>query len=146
MAVVNSMAGAITKRMPKVISPTGHAIADYLTMGAFLVAGALFWRRNKRAALASLVCGGAELALNLLTNYPGGIAEVVSFPTHCKIDTGMAAMIAEMPRFMKFEDDKQKTFFLVQAAGVIAVANLSDYDRPEYRWQERIEHARERAA
>lgn len=146
MAVVNNVAGVVTKRLPKVVSPTTHAIADYITAGAFLIAGALFWRRNRRAALASLVCGGTDLALSLLTDYPGGVSKVISFPTHCKIDVGLAAMAAEMPRFMKFENDKQKTFFYLQGAAMVGVTNLTDFDRPQYRYRERLERTRERAA
>ena len=146
MAVVNNVAGAVTKRLPKVLSPKGHAIADYITAGAFLIAAAFFWRKNRRAALGSLVCGGADLALSLLTDYPGGVTDLISFPTHCKIDVGLAAMVAEMPRFMKFEDDKEKKFFALQGGGIIGAANLTDFDRPSYRWQERLEHKRERRA
>jgi hypothetical protein len=143
MPVVNNVAGAVTKRLPKVLSPKGHAIADYITAGAFLISAALFWRKNRRAALGSLVCGGADLALSLLTDYPGGVSDFISFPTHCKIDVGLAAMVAEMPRFMKFEDDKEKKFFALQGAGIIGAANLTDFDRPSYRWKERLEHQRE---
>jgi hypothetical protein len=144
--MVNRIAGTVTKRLPKVVSPKTHAVVDYLTIGAFFLAGALFWRRNRRAALAALVCGGTDLALSLLTDYPGGMSNVVSFPTHCKMDVGLAAMAAEMPRFMKFEDDKQKHFFLLQSAAMLGVTNLTDFDTPAYRLQERLEHTRERAA
>lgn len=146
MAVVNNLAGTVTKRLPKVVTPKHHAIADYITIGAFLIAGALFWKRNRRAALAALVCGGTDLALSLLTDYPGGIAKVVSFPTHCKIDVGLAAMAAEMPRYMQFDENKQKNFFYLQGAAIAGVTNLTDFDAPRYRWKERLEHARERAA
>jgi len=146
MPIVNNVAGTVTKRLPKVLSPKGHAIADYITAGAFLLAAAIFWRKNRRAALGSLVCGGADLALSLLTDYPGGVTDFISFPTHCKIDVGLAAMVAEMPRFMKFEDDKQKKFFTLQGAGIIGAANLTDLDHPVFRWQERLEHERESRA
>jgi hypothetical protein len=144
--MMNAVAGAVSQRLPKVVSPKAHAIIDYITAGFFLVAGMLFWKRNKRAALAALVCAGADLTLSLLTDYPGGVTSVISFPTHCKIDLGMAAMTAEMPRFMKFEDDTEKKFFLMQGAGIITATNLTDTDRPLYRLQERLEHARERRA
>jgi hypothetical protein len=143
---MNNVAKFATKPLPKLVSPKGHAIADYVTAGAFLLAGALFWRRNKRAALASLVCGGTDLALSLLTNYPGGIADVISFPTHCKVDVGLAAMVAEMPRFMKFEDGKENRFFSLQGAAIVGIANLTDIDRPLYRWEEKLEHEREQRA
>jgi hypothetical protein len=126
MALINSAIGVATKRMPKAITPKGHAVIDYITLGAFIVTGALYWRRHKRAALSAFICGGAELALSLLTDYPGGVKKVISFPTHCKVDIGLAAMTAAMPEFMGFEDDREKRFFLAQSAGITVATNLTD--------------------
>jgi|SRR5581483_7588098 len=131
MAMINSVAGAVARRMPKALSPKGHAIADYITVGAFFVGAALFWRRNKHAALSALICGGAELALNLLTDYPGGVTRAISFPTHLKLDLGLAAMTASMPEFMTFEDDRQKWFFLLQSGQIAAVTELTGDRRLE---------------
>jgi len=132
MPMLTSAANALTKSFPKVLSPKAHAVADYLTIGIFLVTAALFWRRNKRAAMASAVCGAAELATNLLTDYPGGVKGIISFPMHGKIDIGLAAMIATMPEFMAFPREREKTFFLTQAALVTAVTNLTDFDSHQH--------------
>jgi hypothetical protein len=126
MALINSAIGVATKRMPKAITPKGHAVIDYITLGAFIVTGALYWRRHKRAALSAFICGGAELALSLLTDYPGGVKKVISFPTHCKVDIGLAAMTAAMPEVMGFKDDREKRFFLAQSAGITVATNLTD--------------------
>src|SRR5579864_3587479 len=91
------------KPVPKVVSPTVHAIADYVTAASFFVAGVLFWKKNKRAALASMLCGAAETAVATLTDYPGGVKNLISFPLHGKIDFGMAGMVAAMPQFLAFE-------------------------------------------
>src|SRR5207245_9090816 len=124
MPILNSVAKAVAKPLPKVISPKGHAIADYVTVGSFLIAGAMFWSRSKRAALSALVCGGAELAVSLLTDYPGGVKKVISFPLHGKIDMGLAAMAATMPEFMAFEDERETTFFRAQGVAIKAVNGL----------------------
>lgn len=126
MALINSVARIATQHMPKAVTPKAHAIFDYLAVGAFLITGAIYWRRHKRAALSAFFCGGAELALNLLTDYPGGVTDAVSFPTHLKIDLGLAAMSAAMPEFMGFEDDREKRFFLAQSAGITVATNLTD--------------------
>jgi hypothetical protein len=126
MALINSAIGVATKRMPKAVTPKGHAVIDYITCGAFIVTGALYWGRHKRAALSAFICGGAELALSLLTDYPGGVKKVISFPTHCKVDLGLAAMTAAMPEFMGFKDDREKRFFLAQSAGITIATNLTD--------------------
>jgi hypothetical protein len=85
----------------------------------------MFWRRNKHSAVSALICGGAELALSLLTDYPGGVVDAISFPTHLKLDLGLAAMTASMPEFMKFDDDSQKWFFLLQSGQMTAVTELT---------------------
>jgi hypothetical protein len=129
MALLNSAVSLATKKLPKAITPKGHAVIDYLTVGAFLVTGALYWRRHKRTALSAFICGGAELALSLITDYPGGVKKVISFPTHCKVDLGLAAMTATMPEFMGFKDDREKRFFLAQSAGITLATNLTDVSR-----------------
>src|SRR5207245_8928116 len=88
------------------------------------MAGAMFWSRSKRAALSALFCGGAELAVSLLTDYPGGVKRVISFPMHGKIDMGFAAMAATMPEFMAFEDAPETTLCRAQGASIQAVNGL----------------------
>ena len=129
MPVSTGLANAATRYMPKMISPKGHALTDYAVAGTFLLMGALFWRRNKRASLGALVCGGAGLANNLLTDYPGGVSKTISFPVHGKIDVGLAGMTALMPEFMAFNYEPEKRFFIGQAALMTAVANLTDFSR-----------------
>ena len=129
MPVSTGLANAATRYLPKMISPKGHALADYVVAGSFLLMSALFWRRNKRASFGALVCGGAELANNLLTDYPGGVSTSISFPVHGKIDVGLAGMTALMPEFMAFNDEPEKRFFIGQAALMTAVANLTDFSR-----------------
>jgi hypothetical protein len=128
MPILTNAVDVVTRRLPKVVSPKGHAIIDYITIGTFFVAGALMWRKNKRAALGSLLCGGAELAVNLLTDYPGGVSSVISFPTHGKIDIGLAAMAATMPEFLAFPNETEKHFFLSQAGIITVATNLTDFD------------------
>ncbi len=46
-----------TGRMPKIIKPPAHAVIDYMVAGTFFITAALYWRRSKRAAISSLICG-----------------------------------------------------------------------------------------
>ena len=140
MPFVNSVAGALSRRMSKNISPKGHAIADYIGVAAFFISGALFWRRNQRAAMSAFICGGAELALNLLTDYPGGVKPALSLPTHAKLDLGLAAVTAGMPEFMDFEDEREKGFFLVQSGAMTVLTNLTEF-HPQRIFVERIRKA-----
>lgn len=114
--------------MPKVVSPKGHAVADYATSALFLLGAALFWKRNKRASIASLLCGVAEAGVAMLTDYPGGVKPVISFPLHRKIDFGLSSMTAAMPTFIAFEDEKEKAFFRLQSALIVGVAALTDFE------------------
>lgn len=117
--------------MPKVVSPKGHAVADYATSALFLVGSALFWKRNKRASIASLLCGVAEAGIAMLTDYPGGVKPVISFPLHRKIDFGLSSMTATMPTFLAFEDEKEKAFFRLQSALIVGAAALTDFESGE---------------
>ena len=69
-------------KLPKVIKPRPHAIIDYAVAGSFMVMGALWWRSHRRAAVSSLICGGATAVNTLLTDYPGGKLSVISYRNH----------------------------------------------------------------
>jgi hypothetical protein len=125
MPMLNHAAKILAKPLPVTITPKGHAIVDYITVGMFMMGGLWFWKRNKRAVVASLICGGAELAVNLLTDYPGGVKPVIGFATHLEIDLGLATMAATMPEFLAFRDDPEKKFFLAQGAMITLASQLS---------------------
>lgn len=124
MPILNSLTKIAAKPIPRVISPKAHAACDYTSVGMFLGAAAFFWRRNKRAAMASLICGGAELAIMLLTDYPGGVKDSLSFSTHREMDYGLAAMVATMPESLAIQGDETK-FFRVQGALITLVGELT---------------------
>ncbi len=127
MPLLDQLTKRATDYLPSVISPTGHAIADYTTAAAFLAFGAWAWRHERRAALASLLCGGFQIGVAAVTDYPGGITKQISFRTHGRIDVGFAAMIAAMPDYMGFKDAKEARFFRMQAIALAAVTGLTDF-------------------
>jgi len=126
MPILPAFADAVTRRLPKVISPQGHAIADYFTIAVFAAAGGLLWKNHRRAAKAALLCGGAELVLDLLTDYPGGIAKLVGFRAHGKIDLGLAALAATMPELLSFREERG--LFLTQAGVITGSTNLTNFE------------------
>ena len=89
------------------------------------MSAAWFWKRNKRAAIAAIISGGAELAVSLFTNYPGGVTKVINFRTHRDIDFGLGAMTATMPEFLAFKDEDEKKFFLAQGAMISVISQLT---------------------
>jgi hypothetical protein len=125
MPILTSAARLVAKPFPKAISPRTHAIIDYMSVGAFFMTAAWFWRRSKRAAIAALIGGGAELAVSLLTNYPGGVKKVINFRTHRDIDLGLGAMTAALPEFLAFKDDDEKKFFLAQGVMISVISELT---------------------
>jgi hypothetical protein len=126
MPVLQKGVAALSKKMPKVISPKAHAIADYATIGTFALLAGIFWSRHKRAAISALFCAGAELTTTLLTDFPGGVARVISLPTHVKMDFGLAAVASAMPTFLDFEDDPEARWFRLLGLNVTAVAAMTD--------------------
>lgn len=120
-------------KMPKVINPTTHAVLDYAVAGSFLLMGALFWRRNKPAAIGSLFCGAAAAANIMLTDYPGGMHKAISYKAHGRLDAGLAGITAAMPSLMSFDDQPEARFFEIEALSATAIVGLTDfsyYERP----------------
>jgi len=127
MPIVQQVTGWATNKMPKVINPTVHAIIDYGMAASFFAMAALFWKRNKRAAISCLVCGGTETVTSLLTDYPGGVVDALSFETHGRIDFGMSGLISSMPSVMRFSDERESSFFHLQGVTMAVVTGLTDF-------------------
>ena len=125
MPLLNSMVKMVAKPIPRMVSPKVHTMFDYVTVGVFFGTAAWFWRRNKRASIASAICGGTELALVLLTDYPGGVKKVLSYRAHREMDYGLAAMVATMPESLAFKEGKEVKFFRVQGALITLLGELS---------------------
>jgi hypothetical protein len=128
MALMEMGVRTLTNRLPKVIGPKTHAIIDYGMAASFFIVGGLLWKKSKRAAISSFICGGSELTTAMLTDYPGGIAKAISFPTHGRIDAGFAGVIASMPNLMGFSDRPYANFFRGQGLGMAAVTGLTDFE------------------
>jgi hypothetical protein len=130
MPLADRATRVVAKRLPKVIGPRAHAIADYATAGALFVLGALFWPNNKRAAVGAFLCGSAVTATSLLTDYPGGVMRVISFDTHARIDAGLAGLTATMPNFLAFKDEEEAKYFRGCAVATTLIAGLTDFEEP----------------
>ena len=125
MPLLNTAVQIAAKPFPRVISPKAHTIVDYMMVGSFLATAALFWKTNKRAAIAALIAGGTEFAVSALTNYPGGIWKFINFGTHRDIDFGLGAMTATLPEFLAFKDANERKFFLAQGAIIAGLTELT---------------------
>lgn len=141
MPMLNSITKVAAKPLPRMISPKAHAILDYVIVGTFFASAGWFWRRNKRAAIASLLSGGAKLAVSLMTDYPGGVRKVIHYPVRREIDLGIAVMVATMPEFLAFKNEPQRKFFLAEGALITAVNELAQIPEPRRRAKERARAA-----
>ena len=128
MSLLDTGARFAARRMPKVINPSAHAVLDYAIAGTFLLMGARLWRRNRRAAVGSLLCGGAAALNAIVTDYPGGVTPVMDYRTHGRVDATLAAMTASTPKFLGFSDEDEARFFGFQALAETVVAGLTDYE------------------
>ncbi len=136
MALLDVGVRSLSNRLPKVISPKTHAIIDYATAGAFFLMGALFWKRHKRAAISSWVCGAQEMTVAMLTDYPGGVANVIDWPTHGKIDAGFAGLVATAPNLLGFSDEWPSIYFRSQGVALAAVTGMTQFEpRARREWR-----------
>lgn len=127
--LVNYATKLITDRLPKVLNPRQHAVADYMVAGTCFIFGAIFWARgNRRAAVAAVTCGAAATANTLITDFPGGVTKLIDFKTHGQIDGGLALATGAMPNLMGFSDTPESGFFRILALGETAVAAMTDFD------------------
>ena len=127
MPALNRIARIAVMPFPRKVDAKSHAVLDYITVGILLTGAASFWKRNKRAAVGALAVGGAALAVNLLTDYPGGVKKAIKFRTHRHVDFGLAALAAAMPEFLAFDDEHERKLFLVEGALISAINELTHF-------------------
>jgi hypothetical protein len=113
--------------VPGVINAKTHGIIDYIHAGTNILAGALFLRSNKRAAIAAFALGGNVLMNALMTDYPLGVFRKWSFRTHGILDYGVAATSGMFPTLLGFTDTGEALYFHIQGGGEAAIAALTDY-------------------
>jgi hypothetical protein len=115
----------VANRLPKLVSPRTHAFVDYALAGSFLVAGVAALKTSEKAAISAFIVAGAELTMAILTDYPGGVAKLISLPSHLKVDTGMSGLVGSMPNLMGFSEERHSWFFRGQAMAMAALAALT---------------------
>ncbi len=124
---LHKISNATIDRMPKSISAGNHALIDYMLAGVTLGFAMYTFKRNKTAAMAALIAAMAEATNVAMTDIPGGVAKVISFPLHGRIDMGTSAMLAAMPGFMGFSDQPESRFFYGSAIFANVVVSLTDF-------------------
>ena len=127
MPIAHKAAKAVAPKLPKMISPIAHAVIDYAMFGAFFTAGALLWKKNKRASLAAYLCADIVGTLAFLTDMPGGVWKKISFETHGRVDPGLSALAASIPEMLAFKDEQEAKLFQGMGIAMAVVGGLTDY-------------------
>ena len=136
MPVLQKSVAAVANKMPKVISPKAHAIIDYAVIGIWGLVAARAWGGNKRAAIGAIACGGAQLATVLMTDFPGGVADVISFRTHGKIDMGLAAGATVLPEVLGITEDSEAKWFRILGLNITTETAMTDFGQGRRRVDE----------
>jgi hypothetical protein len=128
MPVLTSAADVLTRKLPKLVSQDAHLALDYAIAGSLFAAGAWYWRRDRKAAFGSAICGASTLGLALLSSRPAGAKCAISFPVHRKLENGLSAMIATMPEFLHLENGRGRKPFLITAGVLTVLSNLTEFE------------------
>jgi hypothetical protein len=120
------------RKIPTRIGPVTHAVLDYAVAGSFFFMAARMWRRNRRAAVGSLLCGGIVATNALLTDYPGGVFNVIDYKTHARVDAALAGLAGAAPRMLGFAGEPEAGFFNVEALAQTVAISLTDFDQDRF--------------
>jgi hypothetical protein len=114
-----------TSNVPRSIDRNTHAVLDYLTVGAFMTLGGLFWGRNKRATTVALVNGLMVLGVLMFTDYRGSLRRKISFREHGELDIVQAMTAAGLPLLLGMGASALP--FFMQAANEVLVVSATDW-------------------
>ena len=114
-----------TSNVPRSIDRNTHAVLDYLTVGAFMTLGGLFWGRNKRATTVALVNGLMVLGVSMFTDYRGSLRRKISFREHGELDIVQAMTAAGLPLLLGMGGSALP--FFMQAANEVLVVSSTDW-------------------
>ncbi len=128
MALLQRGVAAATHRMPKMISPGGHAVADFANAGILTLMGVFFWKKNPRAALAAFAAATAQAAIALATDSPGGVVRVMDPSTHEAVEMGLATALFALPGILRFHGSAESKCFRMMSLNLTAVAGLTDFE------------------
>lgn len=131
----------LTKDVPKVVGPREHAVLDHLTTAAFMLMGAAYWGRHKRATAVALINGFLVFGLTLLTDYDGDGRRPISFRTHADVDVIQAILAASMPAILGFGGSRAAIPFRLQAVNEMVVVSVTDFERKNAALESRLEQA-----
>jgi len=78
--------------------------------------------------VGSLVCAGATLANAMVTDYPGGVFQLIDYNTHGRNDAAIAGLTATLPSLLRFNGKPEAWYFDIEALAETTVLGLTDFD------------------
>ena len=119
--------------IPKIISARKHGTVDYCHAAFFLGMALVCRKKNPPAAAAALSTGLFVLTQSLLTDYPLGVAKVISFETHGWMDASFAAASWFMPDIFGFKGTKAAAIFRANTFLESTAVALTDFNNQRAR-------------
>lgn len=113
----------------KLLDARMHGFVDFLVVGLFAAAPMLLGFQGMTAHLCYGLAG-VHLLVTLLTDFPFGIAKVLSFRLHGWIELMVAPTLIALPWIFGFGNDRNAMLFFSAFGAVVFLAwVITDYDR-----------------
>ena len=126
MAVLASAVQAASQRVPRFVSLDGHRTVDYILAGTLIAGGAAFWHKDRKASVASFVCGGALIGLNLATRYPSNRRAPLALVHHREAERALAGLLASIPAVFRMEKNVGR-YFSAHSIALGVLDNLTSF-------------------
>ena len=95
-----------------------HGVLDYLTCAFFALAPSLFRLDGAYATICYVLAAG-YLVVSLLTNMPLGVARVIPFPVHGKLELVSGLVFVASPWLFGFAEANETARNLFAGAGLV---------------------------
>lgn len=112
----------------KVLSPTLHGVIDYGTCAFLALAPSLFHLEGTYATVCYVLAAG-YLVISLLTNMPLGVAHLIPFPVHGRLELVSGLVLLASPWLFGFAQDNEtaRNLFVALGAVFLVVYFLTDW-------------------
>jgi hypothetical protein len=131
MAIVANAIQAATKAVPRFVSAEEHRAVDYVLASTLVVGGVALWHKNRKASLASLLCGGALIGLNLATKYPRNSGAPLTIAHHRQAEKGLAVLLASLPGVLRLEKEVGR-YFSAHSLAFAVLDNLTAFPSSDF--------------
>ena len=112
--------------MSKPLTPRTHGVLDYAVVAVFALAPTVFGLTGLAATLAYALAG-VHLAMTLLTAFPLGVARVIPFPLHGKVELAVGIALPALALALFRDADAPFWFYLAMGMAILLTWTATDY-------------------